>query len=488
MSLPVFTFRLDHGYDFGVRLRGPEFERENMLVGGLSGSRQTAAIFLGRLAEYQHTTKNMWLDTEGAHAIYVAGKRRSGKTFTLGVIVEGLISKSWMRQNGEDQAVLVLDTMNIFESMSYSVYEGTPEDSQLRKEAERWQLPNERVPLRIFYPGGTNPPKLKDARQLSIRASDMTGEDWAALFGCDTFSDPIGQLIADVYEKVAIEGYTTTSSGHVAPKPNYTIDDLSACLENGDHIARFESRTVEAVRRRLSSLRRLTIFSESGFDVRELFVRGTVSILLLRDLDTQLRGLIIGLIVKKIMEQRSLSDRYERLARIAAARLSTAKKSDVEGASAIEREKNEFEEMASRGLPRGWIIIDEAQNYMPARGIVASKEPLKRYVNEGRNLGLSIVVATQAPSGLDASIRRNVDVLIIHSISMRDDVEAVEGMINTSIPESVIIERERFDTRVLEQTARSLPAGYAIVSSDQLSRICVVKIRPRMTTHGGIEY
>lgn len=488
MAIPSFTFRLDHGYDFGVRLTTHEFERDNILIGGLSGSQQISAIFLGRLAESQYATKNVWLDTEGAHAIYVVGKRRSGKTFTLGVIVEGLVSKAWTRQGGEDQAILVLDTMNIFESMSYSVYEGVAQESHLRKDAEKWRLPDERVPIQIFYPEGTTPPDSTDARRLSIRAADLVGEDWAALFGVDTFSDPMGQLIADLYEKVAIEGYATAKAKRIKPKSDYTIDNLIACLDTGNHISRFESRTVEAVRRRLSALRRLPVFSESGFDVRQLFIRGIVSVLLLRDLDTELRGLLIGLIVKKITEQRSLSDRYERLAKIAAARLSSLPNPGGDEASTIERERKEFEEKASHGLPRGWIVVDEAHNYIPAKGVVASKEPLRRYVNEGRNLGLSVVVATQAPSGLDSSIRRNADVLIIHSISMRDDVEAIEGMINTSIPDSVIVERERYDARVLEQTARSLPAGYAIVSNDQLNRICVVRIRPRMTTHGGIEY
>jgi len=139
-------------------------------------------------------------------------------------------------------------------------------------------------------------------------------------------------------------------------------------------------------------------------------------------------------------------------------------------------------------LPRGWIIIDEAHNYIPTKGITPSGEPLRKYVNEGRNLGLSIVVATQNPSALDPSIRRNADILIIHSISMRDDITAAEGMINTLAPDSFEFGRERISSRVFEQLIRSLPLGYAVISNDNVNRIFTAKIRPRLTVHGGIEY
>ena len=139
-------------------------------------------------------------------------------------------------------------------------------------------------------------------------------------------------------------------------------------------------------------------------------------------------------------------------------------------------------------MPRGWIIIDEAHNYMPAKGISPSGEPLRKYVNEGRNLGLSVVMATQNPSALDPSIRRNADILVIHSISMREDISTAEGMLNTWFPDSFEFGRERISTRVFEQLVRSLPIGYAVISNDGLNRICVAKVRPRITIHGGIEY
>ena len=64
----------------------------------------------------------------------------------------------------------------------------------------------------------------------------------------------------------------------------------------------------------------------------------------------------------------------------------------------------------NNGVPRGWILIDEAHNYVPAQGTIGSSNALIQYVNEGRNVGLSLAVTTQNPAGLHQSIQRNVEI------------------------------------------------------------------------------
>jgi hypothetical protein len=489
-QIPNPVFRFEPGYTIDQPLVLQEFSEDNAIVAKNDLSESVSAILLGKLAEYEHMRKNIWLDTEGAHAIYVMGKRRSGKTYTLGVILEGLASNNWIRRGIEQQAILFVDTMNVFITMPHSVYDVYGEDSPQGEELSRWCLPKEYFNVLLLYPRGSPPPPEGITKEIALRACDLTATDWASLFEVDTYADPIGQLISEVYEKVTLEGYRKSDGSFVGANPDYSIEDLLICLGDCTEIAppRYEQRTIEAVRRRISALRRLSLFSPTGTDIREIFAPGQISVLLLRDLNQPLRALLVGVLVKKIMQQRSMSDRYERLAAVQKNRAVSLKDKELETAHSAQLRCHEYMEMARSGLPRGWLVIDEAHNYLPSRGIMASSEPLKKYVNEGRNLGLSIVVATQNPSGLDPAIRRNADVLIIHSMSMRDDVATAEGMVNTFVPDSFTFGRDHIRTRAFEQIIRSLPLGYAVLSNDNLNRISVMRIRPRLTVHGGLEY
>jgi hypothetical protein len=487
-SFPIKQFRLASGYTFDRAISGQEFQPDNVLVGGAGQSSKLEAFFLGKLAEYGHMRTNVWIDLQGAHAIYVMGKRRSGKTYTLGTIAEGLTSNQWIHQGTSEQAILVLDTMNVFTLMHHNVVDIYGTNSSEAKEQQRWGLNREDFPVVMFYPKGTAPPPEGVAHELAIRPADLSAEDWAAVFGVDTYSEPTGQLIAELHDKVTLEGYTDNDGNISSANPDYTVGDLLICLDRAPDVQRFQTQTIEAVRRRLRAIERRSIFSDTGTDIKDLFKPGQISVVLLRDIDHNLRGLLIGILVKKIRELRGSSNDYEKLADTQRKKAAILESHDRAKAAECRTRYEEYMRMAQQGLQRGWILIDEAHNYIPAKGIVASREPLKQYVNEGRNLGLSIVVATQQPSGLDPAIRRNADILIMHSMSMRDDIDTVRSMLNTFVPDSITCGRETISSRVFEQLVRSLDLGYAVVSNDKMSRIFPVKVRPRITIHGGREY
>lgn len=190
------------------------------------------------------------------------------------------------------------------------------------------------------------------------------------------------------------------------------------------------------------------------------------------------------------MQLRSFSEQFERLLPIHRERFNKYAVSDPARAARAREEARECQERAKEGLPRSWIIVDEAHNYIPAQGSVPSRKPLKKYIDEGRNLGLSIVVATQQPSGLDPSIQRNSDILLIHSLSHQDDIVAARGMINTSSPDEVTVDAKYRipSNKTFEALVRSLPIGYVIASSDRANRLFPVRVRPRTTIHGGGDY
>ncbi len=488
-KIPDFRFRLPHTFAAQPALTCDTMPDKGLLVGQNAPRESVEAVYLGKHAEAPH--RNVWMDTRGAHALYVMGKRRSGKSYTLGSIAEGLVSKTWVHQGDMQPGVLILDTMNVYLTMPFAVEETLSESSPELAEARKWKLESEDVKPKLFAPAGSEMPAGVEGQNVTLRASDLGPEEWCGLFEVDPFVDPMGHLITTIHAKLAGEGAKHKETGVEMPAMGqFTLTDMIAVLETDAEVDDFATDTRNALKRRLQVLRRMPLFGPEGIDVRSLLEPGKVSVLLLRDLDAEMRSVMVSLIIKRVMQLRSIAEQYERLMPIHLEKAEKYAVSDPVLAEAEKSEARKCEEGAKEGLPRSWIIIDEAHNYIPARGNVPSKKPLKKYVDEGRNLGLSIVVATQQPSGLDPSIQRNADLILIHSLSHQDDIVAARGMINTSSPDEVTLDQKyKFSSnKTFEAMVRSLPIGYAVASSDRANRLFPVKIRPRATIHGGGDY
>src|SRR5258708_3794519 len=113
-AVPRTSFRLPFGIGFTDPLRAGLYDSENVVIGRTSKETAPSGLYLGKLAEFEQMRRNVWLDCHGAHALYIVGKRRSGKSYTLGAICEGLVADSWLRMGPPDQAVLLIDTLNIY--------------------------------------------------------------------------------------------------------------------------------------------------------------------------------------------------------------------------------------------------------------------------------------------------------------------------------------------------------------------------------------
>jgi uncharacterized protein len=486
-EVPSATFRLEHSFTVKPELIADEGPDHSILMGRV-GAGEPEAIYLGKNAESGF--RDVWLDIRGAHALYVMGKRRSGKSFTLGVLAEGLAADGWIRQGALTQGVLLLDTMNVYLTLPNGLLETFPQNSAEVQELHRWRLPGAAPTAVLFHPAGTSPPASVESSELTLRPSDLGSEEWCGLFEVDPFADPLGHLMTEVYGKVALDGFTDDDGRHLPANPIFGIDDLVYVLDHDPDLQRYHRDTMEALRRRFVAIRRLPIFSDAGLDVTELLRPGQISILLLRDLDQQLRASLVALIVRQVMQLRGIAEQEERMEVIHRRRSVRYAEEDQARASAEEKLAEQCRARAERGLPRSWLLIDEAHNYIPASGFTPSRKPLKKYVDEGRNLGLSIVVATQNPAGLDPSIQRNADLLLVHSLSRHDDIAAAEGMVNTASPSDVTLDsRQKFEgSKAFESLVRALPIGYALAASDKANRLFPVRVRPRVTVHGGSDY
>ncbi|HEY0383817.1 MAG TPA: hypothetical protein VGC72_16615 [Candidatus Elarobacter sp.] len=466
MNYPTKALRLAHGFEFREAAACKELARGNVVLGATSDS-TTQALWLGRLAEYGRMDVNVWLDIYGAHAIYVMGKRRSGKTFTLGAIVEGLLGIDGFSTADLSQAVVVFDTMNVFLTARTPAMLVEPDP------VRQWGLPlAETGQIDLLYPAGSpSPPDAVGANSFSVPASAFTVEDWCDLFGLDPFVAPMGQLVGDAVERAGALGFTVDGVNYKAS--NYDIERLVFCITRADELALYDPATRTALARRFMALNRTGLF---GNDETQFVRAGWATIFLLRDIEPALRRLLVTYLTSRILRDRSSTEASERMLPVM-----RAKGVDT----------SDCESSIRSGTPRTWLIIDEAHNYIPSIGGGTCRRLLNRYITEGRNLGLSIVVATQHPSALDPALKRNADILLIHTLTMAEDIDAASNMLTTAIPDSIVFDNVNLVSNKnakFAEAIRRMPRGYCLLSSDSASRVIPVAVRPRVTFHGGAGY
>src|SRR5712692_5178613 len=137
-QIPDARFRLPHTFVVEPELAIDEGPARGVVIGRNNDKAPLQAVYVGKHAETPH--RNVWMDVRGAHVLYIMGKRRSGKSYTLGTLAEGLVSGSWVKQGTFEQGVIVLDTMNVFLTMPFSVAETEADSSQASQELKKWRI------------------------------------------------------------------------------------------------------------------------------------------------------------------------------------------------------------------------------------------------------------------------------------------------------------------------------------------------------------
>ncbi len=339
-------------------------------------------IVLGRLSEVG-PGKNVCLDIGKEHVVAIVGKRGSGKTHTLGVLIEGLAlidDTSILGVNAGDRATLVFDTLNLFQwvGLNLESLQGKVAKEQLSR-ARSWKLPILKAGANLWHLAGSKPAS-QGSLALQIQVFEMTPQDWGLLMDVDIMMEPMGQLIVTAYDKVTRSGWRTPNKRKSAVS-NCSIQDLISCISEDTEILRdYNPDTRRAVRQRLISYDSCGLFSTQGTPMQQLLVPGQVSVLLLGYAPEDLRTLVTFLIMRRLLELRMKSSEVTKDALI---------KGTVE---------------AQIGIPKTWIFVDEAQNIMPSRTATMANRELTRFVREGRNFGLSMAISTQQPQAIDPKV------------------------------------------------------------------------------------
>src|SRR3990167_8926944 len=98
-----------------------------------------------KMGNYTSLSNKIWLDIARSHVILVAGKRGSGKSYTLGTIAEEL--SNLPKETSQNIASLIFDTMGIYWTMKFQ----NEKDKNLLQE---WKLKPKNLPVKIFVPLG----------------------------------------------------------------------------------------------------------------------------------------------------------------------------------------------------------------------------------------------------------------------------------------------------------------------------------------------
>ena len=97
----------------------------DMIVGRSESDKEkygtSGAVFIGKhyvkMGQTTSLSNKVFLDVAKSHVVFIVGKRGSGKSYTMGVIAEGIYDLPDEIKN--NLAVVMLDTMGIYWTMKY---------------------------------------------------------------------------------------------------------------------------------------------------------------------------------------------------------------------------------------------------------------------------------------------------------------------------------------------------------------------------------
>ena len=430
-------------------------------------------VYLGRLAE-AGPLMDVRFDTALAHVIGLFGKRGSGKSYTLGTLLEGLCTReasTTISSNPRTQAVLLFDTLGIFQWVNIALNEQSHKETILQQFAVRrgWSIKSEPLDVAIWIPKGSASDSTPAThKEFTIRCSDFAAEDWGYLLGLNIYHDRMGQLLNDAFIKVTLEGWRDEKHVHKATL-NYSLMSLIKCIEaDPDLTTTYASETRRALRQQLCTYERNPIFADDGTSLQDMLQPGCMSVIVMNKMSDELRLIVVAAFLRRLIASRIRASETEKHLKL------------LDNISASEQAK--LKATVAEAVPPTWVAIDEAQNILPSERATSATDVIVKYVREGRNYGLSFVVATQQPTSIDPRILAQVDTLIAHKLTVQSDIDYVKRNMKSNMPDEVKYANVALD---LDGILRGLDIGQALVSNTETDRAFLLDIRPRVSVHGG---
>jgi hypothetical protein len=341
-------------------------------------------------------------------------------------------------------ASLIFDTMGIYWTMKFP----NEKDKELLRD---WDLKSKRLPVKVFVPFGHYDNYLEKGipadEKFALDITELNSEDWVTTFGLNIV-DPISVLIERNITKLKEK------------QEGFNIQDIILNLEKDEKTSR---ETKNAAIGLFEAADTWGVFSkklDQVTQVKDLISAGTTSILDLSVYSSvgafNVRALVISLISKKIFNQR----------------MQARKKEEIES---ISKGFNFSSLSEKKETPLVWIFIDEAHEFLPLNEKTIATDALIQLLREGRQPGISIVLATQQPGKIHTDVMTQSDIVISHRVTSQSDLQALNFIMQSYLLDSI------------KKYMDDLPSlkGSAIILDDNSERIYPMRIHPRFTWHGG---
>ncbi len=375
---------------------------------------------------------SVYLDILHPHVILICGKRGYGKSYTIGVFIEEIADLD--KEIKKNLGVVVFDTLGIYWTTKFPNKENI-------KNLKRWNKKATPFNINLFVPKKY----LKEykennipAKSFSIKISELSSFHWCKLFNIDQ-TDPLGVAIT--------RGILSLKE----KKVNYSIKDIINFIIDDEKIDKKIKLAAENFFRNVYSWK---IFDKHGLNISDFVKRGKISILDISHIsDSKLKDILCSIVGKKIFEERVKSRKIHEQKKIGIA-------------------------TKEKGLPMVWLLIDEAQIFLPNNSSKLCKDVfIKKWMRQGRQPGLSLVMATQRPSALDQEVLSHNDIIICHRLTSQEDIDSLSKV------------RPTYMHSTIKDSIKKVgdEKGVALIVDDTSESSHIIKIRPRLSWHGGAE-
>src|SRR3989338_3536941 len=403
-------------------------------------------VLLGKqYVQMGHTTSlsnEVYIDVSKAHVMFIVGKRGSGKSCTAGAVAEGIMDLDPLIS--QNLSMVLLDTMGVFWTMKYP----NKKDAELLK---KWGIQAKGLNVQIFTPIGMYK-KYKEEGvptdfPFAIQPNELDADDWCTTFDINRNSD-IGVLIERIVNQLKDK------------RENYSIKDIIHTIEIDSDS---DKNTRDAAKNRFLNTERWGLFDINGTKLNDLVIGGKVTVLDVSAYATMpngwaIKSLVIGLVAKKLFIERMRARRDEEFQDI--------------------KEKMEYfkeESVMKKKEPLVWLVVDEAHEFLPSNGKTTASDPLITLLREGRQPGISLVLASQQPGKINTDVMTQSDIILSLRLTAKIDTDSLKQLAQSYLREGIEI--------AINQLPR-LP-GAAVILDDANERLFSIQVRPKMTWHGG---